>query len=635
MATPIQVVLNPKQFIQRFERPPGGGKKDYYKDNDEAFELHRDNLAAQVRRLARSTTVFKRSHVAVASVGLVHDALAKSNRPKALLDPTRLPPVGGAAAGELLLQVTADSLEDLARRISIAPVALIKREKVNKKTGEVAIKTEATQARCDVGAIERIHLWSSDDRLRLSPRQMELWLSQSRTPCSLIVQLFAFDSSLRQFQKSEIERLIGELQSAGCICKRQSLGEGRHATRFLLVNLADSKDDDWKKRLDAATRVLATSFLVRSVALPARLVESGLPKGVRLNQAFKLPPRAANRNYPIVGVVDGGLGKSLSNWIVCTENVVLPAHGDDEHGTYIGGLLVAANFLNGNDVTAESDGCDLADLCVLPHDDSDLFRRYYKDVEKFMDELDRVVAKAKADKNVRIFNFSTNFDRPINPDEYAYETLRLDEIAKKHDVIFVISAGNLATNAYRPEWPEDDVRALRMLATSRQDQIYGPADSIANISVASVNSHGVDGYVSEVPAAYSRRGPSPFGGVKPDVAHFGGCATSQGKPSGLFSTCPHSTVISRFGTSYAAPLVAKTLASYVAAIEGELSREMLIALLVHHSRVPEKLTSPNFDELARDLVGVWHSSGCGLVTGWRQASRHHCVQRNHSSTSTS
>jgi hypothetical protein len=602
------MVLNTVQFIQKFDRPPGGSRKDYYEGDDAAFQLHRDTLAAQVRRLAQSPTVFKRSRVAVASVDLVQDALAKSNRPRTLLDPKRLPPVGVGSAGQLLVQVTADALNDLAQRIADAQVELVAHERVDQKTGEVIHEDKPTQARCDVGAIERIAFWSSERRLPLSQQQMEHWLSQSRTPCSLIVQLFTFDTSERAHADEQRRKLVEALEGVGCACTEEVLGKGLHATRYLLVNLAGSAtattpDRAWRERLGEATALLARSFLVRSVALPARLVDSGLPKGIRLNHAFQLPTRTPGRRYPVVGIIDGGLGPSLADWVVCQENVVAPQHGDAEHGTYIGGLLVAGNFLNGDAVTTEANGCDLADLCVLPQDDPDLFQRYYTDVKSFMDELDRVVGKARRDHGVRVFNFSTNFDRPIDADEYAYETLRLDGIAKKHDVIFVISAGNLASNAFRPEWPEDDVHALRMLATARQDQIRGPADSISNVSVTSVNLHGLEPFVPEVPAAYARRGPSPFGGVKPDLAHYGGCAVAQGKTSGLVSTCPEGTAISRFGTSFAAPLAAKTLATYAHQIEGDLSREMLIALLIHHARIPEKLLSVNFQELARDLVG--------------------------------
>ncbi|MFX7674854.1 hypothetical protein ABTJ60_19915, partial [Acinetobacter baumannii] len=54
---------------------------------------------------------------------------------------------------------------------------------------------------------------------------------------------------------------------------------------------------------------------------------------------------------------------------------------------------------------------------------------------------------------------------------------------------------------------------------------------------------------------------------------------------------------------YAAPLVAKTAAALEHAIEGEVSRETLIGLLVHHARLPEPLSSKVLAPVARHLVG--------------------------------
>jgi hypothetical protein len=63
------------------------------------------------------------------------------------------------------------------------------------------------------------------------------------------------------------------------------------------------------------------------------------------------------------------------------------------------------------------------------------------------------------------------------------------------------------------------------------------------------------------------------------------------------------TVTDGCGTSYATPLVAKTAAALDHAIEGEVSRETLIGLLVHHAKIPEPLRAKAMEPLARHLVG--------------------------------
>lgn len=616
MASPIQVVLNAGNFIQSYDRPPGGGRKDLYANRNRAFKEHRDALAAQVQTLQTSPTAFKRSRVAVANVDLVPEALAKSNRPATLL--RHLQPMGSARGGELLVQVTADDLETLARRIADAPLTVRSVERLDPRTGEVIEEDRPTALRCDVGAIERIGLWTADRRLPLSAEQMQRWLEQPGTPPGLIVQLFRFDAIFADDAEREMQRLQSGLAELGCAFQLETVGTEEHATDFLQIGLAGTPparalallappaeiDDGWRLRLVPALALLRDSFLVRSIAVPARLEATATAPTLRLGRRVDVPLPKPHAKYPVVGVVDGGIGASLSDWVKTTENLVAPQHKDQAHGTYIGGLLVMGQVLNGTDVAPEADGCHLADICMMPTEqDKSLFKRYYHDSSKFMDELGRVVAKLRYEHGVRVFNFSLNFETLGPKSDYTYETRRLDEIAREHDVVFVISAGNLPTGGYRAEWPDDDVAALQGLAQARDDQIESPAESMTNVSVAAVNPPGVTGFIDHVPAAYSRRGPSAFGGIKPDVAHFGGCAVDGNVRSGLLSLSPTGNLVSESGTSYATPLVAKTMARYPLEVKDELSREMMIALLVHHAQVPERLRTRAFESLARDLVG--------------------------------
>lgn len=602
MASPIQVVLNAGNFIQSYARPPGGGRKDLYAGRNRAFRKHRDALVAQVQALQRSPTAFRRSRVAVANVDLVPDALAKSNRPSTLL--RHMPLVGAAQGGELLVQVTAADLDTLARRIADAPLTVRSVERIDQRTGEVIEEDRPAALRCDVGAIERIGLWTPERRLPLSAEQVQRWLEQAGTPLGLIVQLFQFDPLFQDEAARERQRLHDALTALGCSYRDETLGTARHTAVFLQVGLTGDGAVAWRVRLTPTLALLRDSFLVRSIAVPARMEAATAAPALRLNQRVPVSAPRTNAKYPIVGVVDGGIAAPLAAWVKATETVISPAHKDEEHGTYIGGLLVLGQALNGPAVAAEADGCELVDICMMPTEsDKTLFKRYYPDTTKFMDELDRIVGKLRRDHGLRVFNFSLNFDTLGSSSDYTYETHRLDEIASRHDVVFVISAGNLPAGGYRAEWPDDDVAALQALALTRDDQIESPAESMTNVSVAAVNPPQVSGFLEHVPAAYSRRGPSVFGGVKPDVAHFGGCAVDDRTRCGLLSLSPSGVLISQFGTSYAAPLVAKTLACYPIEIEGDLSREMLIALLVHHARVPTRLRTPAFKSLARDLVG--------------------------------
>lgn len=93
-------------------------------------------------------------------------------------------------------------------------------------------------------------------------------------------------------------------------------------------------------------------------------------------------------------------------------------------------------------------------------------------------------------------------------------------------------------------------------------------------------------------------------GVKPDLAHIGGSGSPQTPMDhALHSITRNGDVTSGCGTSYATPLVAKTAAALDYAIEGDVSRETLIALLVHNANIPEPLKPKILSPVARHLVG--------------------------------
>jgi len=84
----------------------------------------------------------------------------------------------------------------------------------------------------------------------------------------------------------------------------------------------------------------------------------------------------------------------------------------------------------------------------------------------------------------------------------------------------------------------------------------------------------------------------------------GGSGTKHpSRGHGLFSIASNGAVVDDCGTSYAAPLVAKTAARLMQEIEGEVSRETLIGLLVHNAEIPEPLRSKDLEPVAQHLVG--------------------------------
>jgi hypothetical protein len=165
-----------------------------------------------------------------------------------------------------------------------------------------------------------------------------------------------------------------------------------------------------------------------------------------------------------------------------------------------------------------------------------------------------------------------------------------------------LPAGNLDAAQARDDWPAKVTDATEMLASypfAGKDRIYQPADSIRSLVVGAVNPPDKNGVC--LPARYTRRGPGPSLGAKPDVCHVGGKLDAV---SGLCSVSPVGSTVQSCGTSYASPLAAKTIATLDRQIVGGCTREALLALAIHHAELPSALASPRLKQLAKDFVGA-------------------------------
>ena len=633
-AGPIQVVLNAADFHVDREKPQGGGPgADFFAENDAAFAQHREAMRTQLESVARQLETDPRSAVGYGKVTIRRSMWAKSHRPtRALFRPDRTPIVGGADLGQLLVELTPDSARAVAREVASAEDHVV-RTRYNKQRDRH--EPAPSPRRSETGAIEAITLWQAHDRRRFSTEQALTWLHDPRSGGAYLVELFEPPSSETEWDalpaaKRELFRSFRDglvAQGPGLIAEGRTLGAtGRpwiliklnRSSAPPLIQLDRSELVHARQHLERAERDLRParhevllSFLdhhplVRRIRLQPRprAAERAIPSSA--GPVDLLAPTAGGV-YPKVGVIDGGIAHALGEWVKVRWGLVADTHQDTAHGTFIGGLLVAGKTLNAQSAIAEADGCELADLALLPDEAQPAaFAQYYPNgVADFMDEVEAAVTQLRSQYGVRIFNFSLNFrGEQADPDFYSPYAERLDRIADATDSLFVISAGNLESPHQRVEWPNDPVAALRSLAAARDDKLLVPAESVRNLSVAAVNPEEVPNCIPYALSNYSRRGPGLRSGVKPDVCHVGGAGHADGvTPTGLNSIDVAGHTIHGCGTSYAAPLVAKTLATLDRSIEGDVSKETLLALLIHHAELPRPFTSDALAALARDLVG--------------------------------
>ena len=622
---PIQVVLRTGNFIVSHVKPAGGGNKDFYAGNDLAFVEHKNNLMSQLRRIRALQIKNEHSEICYAKLTVKPSALAKSHRPTRTLFNDRVSRVvGGGDLGEIFIELRGNSIQEVSEKLS-----RVESETTWIVQNEKKI-TKPSRLRSEVGAISEIRPVTASDKRMFSLDEGIEWLSDSRTGGAYIVELFEEIPPRQHWDNLDQEkrRLFDSFHNGlsslkgGFTLSRPSASErmanllsvklvkdARHST---LDNLTVSWMDRRYRSQESITldkedhsnliKFLEGHPLVKKVTLPPILETSSSSASDLRREQVTLPAIDKDANYPTIGVVDGGVSRTLGERVIDRLNFVEDADKDFSHGTFIAGLLVASSSLNGREIIDEPDGCWIVDLDALPKGDT--FDNYYQEPLSFFEELRVSVPVMKARTGVRVFNMSLNMTSHASTQGYSLAAQILDEIGEENDVIFVISAGNTDKINQRPEWPEDDTVAIQILAASRDDSIRAPAESSRNICVSALNPPNMEGIVAFALSNYSCWGSSIRLGVKPDLAHIGGSGTAiPEKGYGLFSMGTDGNKVDDRGTSFAAPHVAKTLAMIDLSIDGTVSRETLLALLIHGASVPKPLAGSSYKTIAKYLVG--------------------------------
>lgn len=638
---PVQVILNADSYRRdRQTKRPASAGTDFFEGANEAFAIHQQRLQAQIQEISNQITTPGNmdSEVGYVKVVMRSQALAKSHRPLQNIFPSQKTPLmGGNKIGEMISEITSESVKHVASAISKAEISV--RQKVDIKTGE--IKPVPSRYRCEVGAIETIALWSRTDRRRFDIQDAIAWLTNPETGHVYVVELFerplsgsqrdaipvgkrrlfeTFENGLKAMGPGIIVRTPRN-NSADSIFVEICLTNEQEPPAIFVQSKTDSRlrerpvsFDRNEDRHNALIGFLENHPLVREIHLPNIVVQSATGPSATSRTSYKLP-KPGQGDYPKLGVIDGGISDHFKDWVIYRHGYLAPAHKDNAHGSFIGGLLTSAKSLNPS-IALDADGCLIADIDIFPDQkQAGLFEKYFVGgISDFFDELEAAVQVCRHQYGIRIFNLSLNVVSPVLLNKYSREARRLDQIAEENDAIIIISAGNLDNGLQRNEWPDNDTHAAAILASHRDDQLYIPAESVRNLSVSAINPPGLSNSIEGALARYSRRGPGLRTGVKPDLCHIGGSGTKCiVNETGLFSMDTSGNVIADCGTSYAAPLVAKTLASIDAQIEGEPSRETLIGLAVHHARLPLPVSKKPISGFAKQLVGFGKPATAGEV----------------------
>ncbi|MFI5452254.1 S8 family peptidase [Pedobacter sp. UC225_61] len=638
--SPIQIVLNSTDFIDIWERNPGGSQKDFFAENDTAFSKHQEKLNEKLNAIKSMQIDNEFTDVSFAKVILRQSGLAKSHRPSSALFNKKVAPIVGAAdLGELFVELTPSGIDKITKKIREAEAET--RWKTN-KDGKVV--PNPTQLRSEVGVIADIMPYTASDKRSFSASEAIEWLSNPETGGAYIVELFdnppprqdwdsldkqklglfqSFVNGLSNFGNGLTASKIGDNERHGILLGvRLENSENPPIVQLSIIQSSASKGNSNKEtNLNLSSHNTLLKFLdnhplVRKIILPPiiRKSEDVSTAAYKVNDKYDIPVLEDNYSLPKLGIVDGGVSDILGDWIEDRWGLISPSDKDENHGTFIAGIALFGKTLNGSQICGERDGCKIIDLDLLPK--GEFFANYYTKPLEFFKELEQAVAELKARTGVRIFNFSLNIEEHATTEGYSPAAKMLDKIAEENDVLFVISAGNTKPLHTRKEWPVDAADALSILASSRNDTIKRPAESCRNISVAALNPPNLKDIIPYAPSNYSCRGPGLRVGLKPDLAHVGGCGTKPaGGSHGLLSLNENGEIVDGCGTSYSSPQVAKTLASLDHIIEGTVSRETLIGLAIHHASVPKILTDKKLKDVAKHLVGFGMPDNSDAILG--------------------
>ena len=491
-------------------------------------------------------------------VKLLSKSVAKSHRPEHLFSTHSCPIVGAGSLGELFVKATPEGLDRLNDMI---------RNNVSDQITKELSCVETIEA---ITPTYRRSGIEAKDVLRRSPRGKHGFIMR--------VGLFNFGAEDNQ------ARLVKDFESS---CKSRDIAiqsnRGYSPLSFTYEIECRNVED-----VEALSRIIG----VRSIT-PMPLIRIIRPLMIAAKPLPDLPTAdQVIGDFPVVVVVDSGISNaipSLESWVVGRDSQVAPEYRNSDHGTFVAGLICWGRQLNPTIIGLDENPCGVFDLQVIPNNDPAKGDTLSLLESEFLVSLEAALQQhANAYK---VWNLSLGTDTVCSLDEFSALAEELDNLQEKYKVSFVISAGNYDTPPLL-DFP-------RVGAQLQAGRITTPADSVLGITVGAVShvDYKKNGPKEHHPSAFSRHGAGPNHVIKPDLVHYGGsCSTDLSHIAGIRSVNGTGSA-ENLGTSFATPLIARTLAQIYHQVTPTPSPVLAKALLTHHARDPRTaLRVPDGDE---------------------------------------
>jgi hypothetical protein len=548
-------VIMPKQGTER-KVAGGGAPPKPFRPVDARYRARLSTQVAAIR-----TAILPQVRTAGAApvrVKLLAKAAAKSHRPENLFSAQSCPIVGAGRLGELFVKATPEGLDRLTE--------FIERNTTERMTKEISCVETIEPV---TPGFRRSGLEASDV-LRRSPRGEQGFITR--------VGLFNFGADGDQ------PKLVEDFERT---CRGRDISvvrnRGYSPSSFTYEIECRNVED-----VEALSRVIG----VRSIS-PMPLIRTLRPQMFAAKPLPSLPSGDdVTGDFPVVVVVDSGISDQvpgLESWVVGRDSQVAPEYRNTDHGTFVAGLICWGGQLNPTIAGLDDSPCGVFDLQVMPNEDPAKGDTLPLLESEFLVSLEAALQQhANAYK---VWNLSLNTDTVCSLDAFSTLAEELDNLQEKYKVSFVISAGNYDTPPLL-DFP-------RTGGQVQAGRITTPADSVLGITVGAVSHVGykTNGPREHHPSAFSRHGAGPNYVIKPDLVHYGGsCSTDLSHIAGIRSVNGTGSA-ENLGTSFATPLVARTLAQIYHQVTPTPSPVLARALLTHHARDPRtRLRVPDGDE---------------------------------------
>ncbi|MBZ5525888.1 MAG: S8 family serine peptidase [Acidobacteriia bacterium] len=522
----------------------GGGPAKPFRIVDSKY---RSNLSSQVSALRASVVPqIRRTGVAPVRVKLLSKAVAKSHRPENLFSQQTCPIIGAGRLGELFVKATPEGLDRLTKIIE------------NNDSDRMTKELSCVDVIEPVTPVYRRGGMEAMDVLRRSPRGENGFITR--------IRLFNLGVD------SDQPKLVDDFESA-CRQRNIPVRRGGYSPSSFTYSIECRNVED----VEALSRVIGVRSIVH---MP--LIRTIRPRMFDPKPLPNLPiSDDVTGDFPVVVVVDSGVSDQipgLKSWIVGRDSQVAPQYTNTDHGTFVAGLICWGAELNPTIAALDNNPCGVFDLQVIPNQDPSKGDTLSLLESEFLVSLEAALQQHA--NRYKVWNLSLGTDTVCSLDEFSALAEELDNLQEKYQISFVISAGNYETPPLL-----DFPRTNDQLAAGR---ITTPADSVLGITVGAIShvDYKKNGPKEHHPSSFSRHGAGPNYVIKPDLVHYGGsCSTDLANIAGIRSINGAGSA-ENLGTSFATPLVARTLAQIYYQVTPTPSPVLARALLTHHARDP-------------------------------------------------